>query len=209
MGQAASHDPRSHCPGTMPTKNARRAKAFADAHTLCLPRRRCRAQCLRAGAGGPDAQKSTMPPDIRINRPTRGYFPSVTGSVATPDRRRRPETGHLEGWVTTQIVELVTIRVAACDGKDAAARGIGHRMGNLSGGAAIGDQPDEGVGQAKMLAGGGEQKHTTVRTDPLSNAAATFFLQIFGKENGRTVSSLGAGTANSVRGARVASSPNL
>jgi hypothetical protein len=58
-----------------------------------------------------------------------------------------------------RIVEIVAFQVAASDGEEASTRYIRHRMGDRSQAAPIGDQPGQGVDQAKTLVGTGQQRH--------------------------------------------------
>ena len=61
-----------------------------------------------------------------------------------------------------QIVEIVAIGVAACDGEDTFAQNVRHRMGDLGRVASVGDQPGQRVDQAKTLVGGGQKENTAV-----------------------------------------------
>ena len=122
---------------------------------------------------------------------------------------RQPSAGELEGGVLAQIVKIIRIRVAAGDREHTRAQNIGYRMGDQVRIAVVGDERGKGVDQAKTLVGGGKNENLAVGTDlSPSNAAVTFFLQMFGKENGSRVSSSVAGMADSVRSWRVASTTN-
>src|SRR5580765_2579712 len=54
-----------------------------------------------------------------------------------------------------QIVEIVAIGVAACDGENASTQDIRHRMRDLGRVTSVRDQPGQRVDQAKTLVGGG------------------------------------------------------
>ena len=64
-----------------------------------------------------------------------------------------------------QIVEIVAIGIATCDGEDTLAQNVGHRMGDLGRIASVGDQSGQRVDQAKTLVGGGQQENAAVGTD--------------------------------------------
>ena len=59
-------------------------------------------------------------------------------------------TGKFEGGVLTQIIQIISIRVAASDGEHPGAQNICHRMCDQVGVAMVGDDRGQCVDQAKL-----------------------------------------------------------
>ena len=78
---------------------------------------------------------------------------------------RQPPTGHLEGGILAQIVQVIGIGVAARDGEDAFTQHVRHGMGDLGWVPVIRDQRRKRVDQTKTLVGAGHQQNTTIGTD--------------------------------------------
>lgn len=98
----------------------------------------------------------------------------------------------------------------AGDGEDTFAQNICHGMSDQGRIAIIRDQRRQRIAQTEASVGGGQHKTPASELAwPPSNAAVTFFLQMFGSEKGSSVSSKVAGTADSARGLRRASTLNL
>src|ERR1017187_9618635 len=109
-----------------------------------------------------------------------------------------------------QIVEIVAIGVAACDGEDASTQNIRHRMGDLGWIASVRDQPRQRVDQAKTLVGGGQKENAAVGTDlsPIERGGNLLLAYVWqGERKQRIVFSGGHGRF--CPGPGVASAPNL
>jgi hypothetical protein len=78
---------------------------------------------------------------------------------------RQTAARHLEGWVLAQIVQVVAIRVAAGNRKDAGAQNIRHRMRDQSRIAVIGHESGQDIDQSKLPVDAGQKQHAAVRTD--------------------------------------------
>src|SRR5271169_2730950 len=119
-------------------------------------------------------------------------------------------TGEFEGRVPAQIIQIISIRVAAGNCEDPSTQNVCHCVRDQIWVAVVRDDRGQRIDQTKPLVGAGSNKTPPSELiRPPSNAAVTFFWQMLGKENARSVSSSLAGMADSVRTLRLASVPNL
>ncbi len=105
-----------------------------------------------------------------------------------------------------QLIQVVGVRVAAGDGEDAGARNIRDGVGDQGGGAVIGNDRGQPVDQAKPLVGTRQQQTATTGTDlaPIERGSDLFLADTL-QMNGRSISAIFAGMADSVRARGVAS----
>ena len=114
---------------------------------------------------------------------------------------RQAFAGQLERWVVAQVVQIVGVGVATGDGEDTGPQNIREGVRDvrrvaviaMSGtrsrpSSRVGDDPCQGIDQAKSAVGTGQQQDAAVRADaPAIEAAVTFFLLILGRESGSRI----------------------
>jgi len=74
--------------------------------------------------------------------------------------------GELEGGVVAQVVEVVTIRIAAGNGEDARTQDGGHIVRDMRRAAVVWDQSRQRIHQAQPPVGAGQQHHAAIGTQP-------------------------------------------
>jgi hypothetical protein len=81
---------------------------------------------------------------------------------------RQAPAGQFECRVRAQIVQIISIRIAAGNRKDARTQDVAQRVGDLVRITVVGDDRRKRIDQANLLVGACHQQHAAVGTDPAS-----------------------------------------
>ena len=77
----------------------------------------------------------------------------------------QPHTGQLERWTLAQIVQIVSIRIAAGDGEDTSTQDVRYGLIDLHRVAVVGDHGGRCADEVKALVHAREQQDAAIGTD--------------------------------------------
>ena len=88
----------------------------------------------------------------------------------------------MKAGIGAQVVEIVSVLVAAGDGEHAGAQDVGDAVGHKIRIARVGDQRGELVGDPQTPLGGGQQHHAAIGGEPSAIERGGDFLALDGWE---------------------------